>query len=116
MNETTEKLIRDLAERLGTTAEHLWSVLIRQAPITAITNLLECLILVAVCVYYRHRLVLWQKRLRDTCDADHPALPPAYIGLVVLLCITIIHALLTASGIVTAFANPEYWALKQIVK
>ena len=116
MNETTDKLIRDLAEKLGTTAEHLWGVLIRQAPITAITDLIECLILVAVYVYGRHRLMRWHKSLQETNDADHPGFLILYVGFVLLLCITIICALFSVSGIVTAFMNPEYWALKQIVK
>ena len=35
MNEATAKLIEELAAKLGTTAEHLWGVLVRQAPISA---------------------------------------------------------------------------------
>lgn len=116
MNETTDKLIRDLAAKLGTTAEHLWGVLIRQAPITAITDLLEVLILAAVCVYGGRRLMRWHKKLQESGDADHPGFVLLYVGFVVLLCITIICALCSVSGIVTAFTNPEYWALKQIVK
>jgi len=36
MNEDTIKLIRDLAEKFGTTSEHLWAVMVRQALISSI--------------------------------------------------------------------------------
>lgn len=40
MNEETRKLIESLAASLGTTAEHLWQVLLRQAYISFWTDLL----------------------------------------------------------------------------
>lgn len=35
MNEQTEKLLREIAAKIGTTGEHLWGVLIQQAYIRA---------------------------------------------------------------------------------
>ncbi len=40
MDEQIEKLLRELAEKLGTTAEHLWGVLMRQAPISGVIGIL----------------------------------------------------------------------------
>lgn len=115
MNENTEKLIRELAEKLGTTAEHLWGVLIRQAPITAITDLLESGILAAVCIVGGKYLLRWHKKLQESGDTDHPGFLMLYLGYLCLLVITIICVLCNVSEIANAFLNPEYWALKQIV-
>lgn len=45
MNEETSKLIRELADKLGTTAEHLWSVLVKQAPISSATDCVGLIVL-----------------------------------------------------------------------
>ena len=116
MSETTEKLIRDIAEKLGTTTDHLWGVLCRQAPITAITDMIELLVLALLCVYVGRRLKRWHKSLEEAYEEDHPGLIMLYVVFVTLLCITIGCALCCVSGIVTAFTNPEYWALRQIIK
>lgn len=39
MNNDVGELILELAERLGTTGEHLWGVLVRQAPISGAIDL-----------------------------------------------------------------------------
>jgi hypothetical protein len=36
----TEALIRDLAEKLGTTTEHLWGVLVHQAMIAGLVEII----------------------------------------------------------------------------
>ena len=40
MNDQTLELIRDLAEKLGTTTEHLWGVLMTQAFISGIGDVI----------------------------------------------------------------------------
>jgi hypothetical protein len=39
MDERTELLIRELAAKLGTTADQLWGAMTRQAPISAFISL-----------------------------------------------------------------------------
>ena len=114
MNEQTEKLIRELADKLGTTVEHLWGVLIKQAPITAVTDLLECVMLAVVCIVGGKYLLRWHRKLDGNCEADHPGLVMLYVVWVVMLIITIISVLTSVSEIANAILNPEYWALKQI--
>lgn len=41
MNEQTTKLIEQLAKELGTTAEYLWTVLLKQSPIADIMRKLN---------------------------------------------------------------------------
>ena len=110
MNETTEKLIRDLAERLGTTTEHLWAVLIRQAPYTCTAELLVMLIVFAALAYFAKKLLAWQ----PDCDFySEKALVGGLWGLVFFACslICAINAGLWISG----FVNPEFWALRQVL-
>ena len=40
MNDQTLELIRDLAEKLGTTTEHLWGVLVTQAYISGVGDVI----------------------------------------------------------------------------
>ena len=40
------KLIEALAEKSGTTSEHLYGVLVKQAPITGVVDILQCIAIV----------------------------------------------------------------------
>src|ERR1022692_2993172 len=119
MNETTDKLIRDLAEKLGTTADYLWGVLCRQAPISGITNLVTIACLIAFIVW-SFKLV---KRKTTTPpkteterypEAEWEGEGKAIAWLVWGLATTGISIWIAASLeiIVAALLNPEYWALK----
>ena len=77
MNENTARLLDNLATKLGTTSEYLWSVLLKQAPISGWIAVVEIVIFV--------------------------------VGIVAIAIIFNIH---TA---IIAFANPEYWALKEVL-
>jgi hypothetical protein len=50
MNESTEQLIRELAIQFGTTTEHLWSVLIRQAFISSVIDSISIITLVVISI------------------------------------------------------------------
>lgn len=117
MNDKTAELIEKLAERLGTTAEHLWEVLVRQAPITATTDTITLgLMLVAGLVAF-WLAVRWAKHPPyESGDANEFAIVVAGIAATVLLLIVAISFVASASDIVSGFANPEYWALKQLLK
>jgi hypothetical protein len=114
MNEQTQQLIEKLATKLGATAEHLWGVLVRQAPISSATAAIAICIYAAVMVW-GYRLV--REKTKDEGDwNDHCgsiALPwiiwsVGMLFLVIVLCSSL-------SNIVAGFVNPEYWALKEIL-
>ena len=46
MNETTIQLIEELSKRLGTTVDHLWGVLVQQAPIFAVYRIIALIVIV----------------------------------------------------------------------
>lgn len=109
MNKETTDLINALAEKLGTTAEHLWAVLIRQAPITASMELLLILtLLVAVIVT---ACLAWRCAKKNNDEAV-ACMTIISIALFVALIFTTATELPT---IVAGFVNPEYWALTQVM-
>jgi hypothetical protein len=109
MNEETIKLIRELAAKFGTTSEHLWGVMLKQAPLDALCDLLGFIIWIAVAFMVGK----WFSRQDDwdeTGRAVGMVLPWAACGIgVIALCCSL-------SSIVSGFFNPEYWALHHFIK
>lgn len=115
MNEQTTKLIHDLATKLGTTAEHLWCVLVRQAPLSATINLLQLIGACAVAyILVRASIKLWEKEGNGE-DCEGYAIV-ATVGAVAACFVAAVTLLYLPEAIVAGWFNPEYWALKQILK
>lgn len=108
MNEQTAALISQLAAKLGTTADNLWAVLIHQAPISAATDILQY-IAVGVAIW------MYQKWLRANWDdlGDGAAVFAIIGG--VALAIAGLTAFFCFPNTVAAIANPDYWALKEVL-
>jgi len=120
MNEQTTKLLEELANKLGTTTEYLWTILLKQAPIDATITLLQTIVIIIF------GWVLWKvhKKLLSTPKGQNVGnyyqkhdlgaeLPMflATIGWVIMLA----YCFINFSCIVSGYFNPEYWALKQIL-
>jgi hypothetical protein len=118
MNENTEKLLRDLAEKFGTTAEHLWGVLIKQAPISAASQLFVMAITGAAAAF----LCVVTKRLGAKAAAEDSSDIGYFISTTLAAIAAIIFTIAFFAGLdglplaISGFFNPEYWALKQIIK
>jgi len=122
MNETTEQLVRELAEKFGTTTEHLWAVLLKQAPITAATDTLIMLIMLAV-LWAGYKLI--KSKTTEPPKTEEDRYPRAewdsegesiaWAILAIYAIITLIMVCCTISHVITATMNPEYWALKQLL-
>lgn len=114
MNEQTQQLIEKLAAKLGTTAEHLWGVLVRQAPISSATEAIALAIYATVMVW-GYRLVREKTKedgdWNDNCGSI--VLPWIIWGVGTLILLIVLC--FSLSNIVAGFANPEYWALKEIL-
>ena len=111
MDEKYAQLIETLATKLGTTAEHLWGVLVRQAPISGATDLVLCIVL---AVAARKLIALIKRKTADPeSEWRFDPMPAVFFSLVVTVLSGLILA--TIPYIVSAFANPEYWALKQLL-
>lgn len=121
MDDKTTKLIEKLSAQLGTTAEHLWGVLVHQAPLTGAFDLVIIVIMV-LCAVYLVRLVKRKTKKYDNnnqyigAEWDNEVAAFTWFGTIVYLIITMIVVSSLGKEIIAAFFNPEYWALTQILK
>jgi hypothetical protein len=110
-------LLEKLAEKLGTTTDYLWGVLIKQAPITATVKLvyLALVIIGGIALYKIH------KRLCREVDGCNGYFEFGELAMAPMVVATIIWAVLfiicffQIGTIVTGFFNPEYWALDEVM-
>lgn len=109
MNENTEKLIRELSEKLGATAEHLWSVMIKQAAIDSSISIIQCILLIWLVI----ASFKYFKRKHSEDEHELMGVVWCFWGLVSML--IVMSILFGLDDILTGFVNPEYWALKQLL-
>ena len=115
----SDKLIQELADKLGTTTEYIFGVMVQQAPVYAAITVVEML---AVSLY---GWVLWKIHCKFSKKQEGsswtyyendegiilvPLIIAALIWFVLFLC-----CLFAIHPAITAIINPEYWALKRIV-
>jgi hypothetical protein len=117
--EEMSKLLSQLADKLGTTTEYLWGVLIKQAPIDAITTLFQMLLvlLFGIGLWKVHR---WLSKSEDDSDCsryeeyEELAIAPMVIATIVFVILSIV-CFFCITDVVNGFLNPEYWALDKIL-
>ena len=122
MNESTEILIRELADKLGTTADHLWLVLVRQAPISGTVDLL---LTVGMMVFLVLAFRFLQKKTTVPPKSESDAYPSAeweregafiaWLCWIIILIVMVLVMIGSLSTTIAALINPEYWALKQLL-
>lgn len=123
MNEQLQKVLADLAAKFGTSVEHLWKVMIYQARISVVIDVIQYLIIIIVGVILFRLHLRFNKqtnaatRVYSTCiyeESDATCWIMVISGTVWLILALI--AFLSIGDSITAAFNPEYWALKQIIK
>ncbi len=124
MNEQTEKLIREFAEKLGTTTDHLWGMLVRQARLNGLANLF---IFAAVIGLLAASFVWFRKKTTDSPGAkehnrygdaewDDDAKPFVWGGWCLLCLIGSVWILGAVPETIGSFLNPEYFAYHEILR
>ena len=121
MNKETLDLVRGLADKLGTTAEHLWGVLVKQAPISSACDLGVLIMAIVSSIIIIFQVSKGQEyqegKTKQKFFYEHDELA---MGITVIsggvLIISIIILIVCFATIMSGFFNPEYWAFKQIVK
>lgn len=116
-NQITE-LLEKLAVQLGTTAEYLWSVLIVQARISAITDLIF-LILAIVSGYFLYRTHRYLSEETEDMYSiyerkEEAVIIPMLVGVSIWL-IFFLVMFFSIGNIINGLFNPEYWALNKIL-
>jgi Ca2+/Na+ antiporter len=120
MNEQTANLIKELAIKLGTTTEYLWTVLMQQA---FVSSIIDCIfyIMYFVFMYYMFKGYKYMLGKNEGSPYTRFENMEEGQGILVLFLIVISIAfttafILTVSSTITGFINPEYWALEKILK
>lgn len=126
MNEKTEQLLQSLADKLGTTTEYLWTILVNQAKFDVIVSLIQmafmaAFIIATVKIHFKLAKELptdpndkWSRYESLYGKYEEAASIPMIIAGIV--CIIMVLCFLSGfNDLVAAIFNPEYWALRQIL-
>jgi len=123
MNNQTNVLLQQLANKLGTTTEYLWAILLKQAAVDATTTLCYFIFIVfgGVLLYKLNKKFM--RRYQDpnyssnqTCDYEE--YEPLGFVMFISTCIWAIMFIViffSLSDIVNGYFNPEYWALDKVL-
>lgn len=117
MKDLTE-LLDKLASKLGTTAEYLWAVLLKQAPIAASVTLFQLIVICIVGFYlYKAHKRFSKPDSYDNCNQyeNHDYLGPTMVCLFLVWGFLAVIAFLCIDEIFYGYFNPEYWALQEIL-
>jgi hypothetical protein len=123
MDDKTLQALTALSTKLGTTVEYLWGVLLRQAPITGAIELVLMCVLVTTSLFLIQFVRRKTTKPAKTNENPYPKADWPDEGGVFAWMAAILFAFITAlivffdlSNVVSALINPEYWALRQILK
>lgn len=118
MNEQTVALLQELANKLGTTSEYLWVVLIKQAPIQGTVMLVQYILTIAAIA----AVWKWRRQIATGITAAFDEGEGIEVMTAIALSIGgvvsgvwLIACLFSMDTMVTAFMNPEYWALNKVL-
>ena len=110
MNDEAVKLLRELADKMGTTVEHLWGVLVRQAPIEGWASIAQCAG-VGVAWWFWWRL---RKSIGTGYEEEGKWIAIIVSGIVLGFVSFVMF--FSIGDLVACFVNPEYWALGKLAK
>jgi transcriptional regulator with XRE-family HTH domain len=114
MTQEVESLLERLAEKLGVTTQYLWDILLKQAPISAATNIFLGLVLGVIMYSWFKATVFFHRKIVD--DPYWDDINYLWIAAVwtVLLAVAGYFLFYIIPDTIYALVHPEYWALKQI--
>lgn len=115
MNEKLTELLEKLALKLGTTTEFLWVVLVKEAHLVAITDLIyiAMAIIAWIPMWKTHFYLLNVKNQINYDNNDWTGI--VIIILAVILLVLTLATLANIGEIIDGFFNPEFWALNYIL-
>ena len=123
MDEKTLRALTAPANKLGTTTEYLWDVLLRQAPITGVIDfaLLAAWVFLTVmwCRFVMRKTIAptpTQDDRNTRADWTEEAAFFSWLSAAILVMVTAVIVTVELAITVAALVNPEYWALRQILR
>ena len=123
MNDYSE-MLQALADKFGTTVEHLWSVMLTQAPISATINLLVIIGWAAISIW--GFLLIQKKTTEPEGGAEWPedgyqsaewkeeGAVLAWVLWAIIALATVLIGGAELENIITGYVNPEFWALMKL--
>ena len=111
-------LLDKLAEKLGITVQYIFSVFVRQAFWSGISDLIQyTLLIIGIGVWWKYREKFWSLNKKSSSDYREDDVIPKVIWTIcgVVLFIILIVAFLSFPNTIKAFVNPECWALERIL-
>ena len=117
MEKLTE-LLAQLAAKFGTTVEHLWSIMIRQAYISSILDIIFYILFIIniIACYKVYRYCYKTDKFDNSRYYNNEETLYIPMFLWALLSVILIIVMCTSiTSTITGLINPEYWTLKQIL-
>ena len=118
--ENSTELLEKLAEKLGTTTEYLWEILLDQAIISSITNVIMFVILIITggMLYKLHKG--FSKPISDNQYAENKYDKNEGICVIMIVLTSVwavffIVSVFFIGDTINGFVHPEYWALDKIL-
>ena len=111
MSAELDSRLADLAQKLGTSVDHLWEVLKRQALIDGFGNLATALVSLAAIVAVA---VLWRKIPVPGAEVEAPA---KMLRLVIAFGVICFGLMIFGNNLwwaISDFVNPEFYAWRQL--
>ncbi len=106
-------LLEQLASQLGTTVEHLWGVMLRQAPYSAILDIIQYII-IAIAVFFWWKMAKTvHRKIQGGWDE---ILYFGFVGSGLILLAFCSAAFFSFPDTITKIVNPEYWAFMKIME
>jgi len=120
MDQKTLEALQALAAKMGTTAEYLWIVMVRQARVLFVVDLIMYA-LGATAIYALYKGIRKCLEEEEKLNAREPGNDKAAFmvmtGLFIICGFCIVLAMcLHLPDTITKAINPEYWALQQILE
>ena len=120
--ENYAEILQALADKFGTTVEHLWGVLIKQAEISAIVNSVSILLMVSIVIWC-FRLLRDKTIEPEQIEGESHKYPKwdeetAFYAWCIWGTISFVLSFYIFDAmqlIIAGFFNPEYWALHKIM-
>ena len=114
MDSAAMEIIAGLAERLGTTGEHLWATLLTQARLSAVSDIVYFLVFGYALNYAFGLIRKYKNGAYEDGEDDEVYGLMSVLWLVVLL-LYVFMLLASVNGIAAGIFNPDYWALDYVM-
>lgn len=119
MNEKYYTLIETIDNKFGTTAEHLFDVLLRQAAISGVVDFILCSAITFATVKFVSVVIKKAKCINYDNDINKEKWRDdlsffACFAAIIACFLDVAFIISSTRGLSTALLNPEYWALLKL--